>query len=383
MPNADFIRQRLTAQVWHKAGKRLQKRRFGRTNLEVSIVGFGGTWISELDKLTAVNVVRRAFELGVNYFDTARWDGDSEEKIGYALKDVRDKCVIATKTGSRTKKESLEDFKNSLKLLQTDRVDILQLHGIDDEKTLSKAMGADGVLQTCKQARREGLADFIGITGHKPRVLAKAIKTGEFDTVLVPLNFITRQAEEELLPVAKALDVGVAVMKPLSAKTSNLVTCLYQPSLSLVSDEPELKALLGENKAEMVSSLLRYVLSKDVSATTPGLRSVAEVEAAAKVGETCQGLTEAEKQRFSFQLGAYCRDCGLCMPCPQNTNIPAILRFDMFGSVYGLKNWARKLYGGLEVKADKCSGCGECQPKCPYNLPITGMLREAHEKLTA
>jgi uncharacterized protein len=360
----------------------LQKRRLGRTNLQVSIIGFGGTWISELPKQDAVEVVRKAFELGINYFDTARWDGDSEEKLGAALKDVRNQCVIATKTGSRTKKESLEDFKSSLKLLQTDHVDIIQLHGIDDEKTLAKAMGADGALQTCKEAQKEGLADFIGITGHKPRVLTKAIRTGEFDTVLVPLNVVTRQAEEELLPASKALDVGVVAMKPLSAKTSNLITCLYQPSLSLVSDEPELKVLLGQSKEEMVSSLLRYDLSRDISVAIPGVRSVSEVEAAANVGETYRGLAEAEKKRFDFKLGSYCRDCGVCMPCPEKVNIPATLRFDTFYSVYGLKSWARKLYGGLEVKAGKCTACGECQQKCPYNLPVVNMLKKAHRKLS-
>ena len=224
----------------------MQKRRFGRTDLRVSIVGLGGTWIAQLEAEAANAVVRRAFDLGVNYFDTARWDGDSEEKIGAALEDVRDRCVIATKTGSRTKRESLEDLEESLRKLRTDRLDILQFHGIDDERTLEKAVSADGSLQTCKEARSKGLVDFIGITGHKPRVLAKAVKTGEFDTVLVPINVVTRQALEELLPVAKEYDVGVGVMKPYSAKTSNLVTCLYQPSLSLLTDEPELKLLLGK-----------------------------------------------------------------------------------------------------------------------------------------
>jgi uncharacterized protein len=359
----------------------LQKRRLGRTGLQVSIVGFGGTWISELNKNSAVSVVRKAFDLGINYFDTAKLDGDSEEKIGAALKDVRDKCVIATKTGSRTKHESLEDFKSSLRRLQTERLDIIQLHGIDDEKTLAKAMGSDGVLQTCKQARSEGLVDFIGITGHKPRVLLKAIQTNEFDTVLVPLNIVTRQATEELLPTAKEHDVGVAVMKPLSAKTSNLVTCLYNPSLSLISDEPELKALLGEDKNQMVSSALRYVLSQDISVTIPGLRSIEEVENAVSVGEKYSGLTDSEKERFNFQLGKlYCRDCGLCMPCPENLNIAAILRFYTLYSSYGLKNWAKKLYSGLEVKADKCTICRECESKCPYTLPITSTLQEANKE---
>jgi predicted aldo/keto reductase-like oxidoreductase len=360
----------------------LQKRRLGRTNLQASIVGFGGTWISEIDKPIAVNVVKKAFELGINYFDTARWDGDSEEKIGHALKDVRDQCIIATKTGSRTKEESLKDLKSSLQLLQTDHIDILQLHGIDDEKTLTKAIGQNGALQTCKKAQKEKLTNFIGITGHKPQILTKAIKTGEFDTVLVPLNIITRQAEEELLPTAKDLDVGVIAMKTLSAKTSNLITCLYHPSLSLVSDEPELKELLGQNNDEMVSSLLRYNLSKDITSTIVGVRSQVEVETAAKAGIHYKGLTALEQKRFTFKQDTYCHDCACCLPCPEKINIPAILRFASFYTVYGLKNWTCKLYGGLETKADKCTKCGLCQPKCPYNLPIENMLKDTHAKMS-
>ncbi len=349
----------------------------------VSQVGFGGTWIAELQTPQAVEVVRHAFDLGINYFDTARWDGDSEEKIGGALQDVRSQCIIATKTGSRTKKESLDDFSVSLKSLRTDHVDILQLHGIDDEKTLQKAMGEDGSLQTCKQARKEGLSDFIGITGHKPQVLAKAVESGEFDTVLVPLNVVTPQALEELLPTAKAHDVGVVVMKPFMAKTSNLITCLYQPSLSLISDDPELKALLGDTPDQQVSGLLHFGLSKGISTVIAGVKSVTEVAAAAKAGDTYAGLSAEEQRRFSPNFGDYCRDCGACMPCPENVNIPAVLRFQLFGDVYGLHEWAVKLYGGLDVKVDKCNGCAQCEPKCPYNLPIQSKLRKAHRNLTS
>jgi uncharacterized protein len=356
----------------------LQRRRLGRTNLWVSAVGFGGTWISELTTPKAVEVVRRAYEMGINYFDTAKLDGDSEEKVGNALQDVRERCVIATKTGSRTKKESLEDFKGSLRRLRTDRLDIIQLHGIDDEKTLAKAMGPEGSLQTCKEARKEGLVDFIGVTGHKPRVLVKAVESGEFDTVLVPLNVITRQALEELLPTAKAHDVGVVAMKPLSAKTSTLITCLYEPSLSLLSNEPELNALLGETVDEKVNSALRYVLSQDVAAVIPGLKSVGEVETAKKAAERYHGLTAVEQEKFGFAMGkAFCRDCGQCLPCQQNINIPAVLRFHTLAEVYGLKKWANKLYSGLDLKVEECTSCGECEPKCPYNLPITNMLKKA------
>ena len=360
----------------------LQKRRFGRTGLQVSIVGFGGTWISQISMDEAVKVVRRAFELGINYFDTAKLDGDSEEKIGAALTDVRDECILATKTASRTKRESLTDFKSSLHRLKTDRLDLIQLHGIDDEKTLEKAMGTSGSLEMCKKARSEGLVDFIGITSHKPHILAKAIETNEFDTLLVPLNVITRQALEKLIPHAKDLDIGVAIMKPLSAKTYKLVTCLYTPSLSLLSDEPELKTFLGQDKTSMVRSALRFVLAQDVSVVVTGLKSIEEVETAAKVGENYKALTSDEEERFRVQFDRkYCRDCGLCLPCPQNLDIAAILRFHTLSVTYGLKKWAKKLYEGLEFGVENCTKCGECEPKCPYKIPIMSMLQKAQNDL--
>ncbi|UCC57630.1 MAG: aldo/keto reductase [Candidatus Bathyarchaeum sp.] len=356
----------------------MQKRTLGRTGLQVSVVGFGGTWISQLSMDKAVQVVRRAFELGINYFDTAKLDGDSEEKIGVALKDVREEYILATKTASRTKRESLADFKSSLRRLKTDRLDLIQLHGIDDEKTLEKAMGPNGSLEMCKKARSEGLVDYIGITSHKPHVLIKAIETNEFDTVLVPLNVVTRQALEELIPLAKDLDIGVAIMKPLSAKTSKLITCLYEPSLSLLSNEPELKTLLGQDNSSMVQNAIRFVLAQDVSVVVTGMKSIEEVETAAKVGEAYRGLTEDEEKRFRAQFeGKYCRDCGLCLPCPQNLDTAAILRFHTLSVTYGFKNWAKRLYDGLEVDVDKCTECGECEPKCPYKLPIISMLKEA------
>jgi predicted aldo/keto reductase-like oxidoreductase len=360
----------------------VQKRTLGRTGLQVSVIGFGGTWISQLRMDDAVKVIRRAYELGINYFDTAKLDGDSEEKIGVALKDVRDKCVLATKTASRTKRESLTDFKSSLSRLKTDRLDLIQLHGIDDEKTLEKAMGPNGSLEMCKKARSKGLVDYIGITSHKPHVLIRGIETNEFDTVLVPLNVVTRQALEELIPFAKELGMGVAVMKPLSAKTSAIITCLYEPSLSLLSDEPELKTLLGQDTGSMVSNALRFVLAQDIAVVVTGFKSVEEVETAAKVGEKYRGLTSDEKDRFRVQFDEkYCRDCGLCLPCPQNLDIAAILRFHTLSTTYGLKNWAKKLYNGLEVAVTDCTGCGGCELKCPYELPIMRMLLEAHAHL--
>jgi predicted aldo/keto reductase-like oxidoreductase len=362
----------------------------GRTNIQVSIVGFGGmhiypsSYLPEMSYLDGVKVVRRAYELGINYFDTARGygNGESEERIGAALEDVRDQCVLATKTGSRTRKESMDDIKESLHRLRTDRLDIIQLHGIDDMETIEKAMGSGGVLESCKEARTKGLVDYIGITGHRPNVLAEAIKTNEFDTVLVPISVLTRQALEILIPVAKDLDVGVVVMKALAFKISNIMTWAYAEPLGLFPDETYLKGFLGKDRNTRVRNALRWVLAQDISTIALGQRSVEQVEFAAKIGEEFNGLT-AEEERFTVKRKIeYCRDCGLCLPCPQGLNILAILRIYDLAFGYGLRDWAKKIYRSLPVKAESCNECGECKPKCPYNLPIMNMLKDVSKALS-
>ena len=128
----------------------------------------------------------------------------------------------------------------------------------------------------------------------------------------------------------------------------------------------------------MVSSALSFVLTQDVSLVVTGFKSIEEVETVAKVGENYVGLTTKEKDCFRVKFdGKHCRDCGLCLPCPQNLDIAAILRFHTLYNTYGLKNWAKKLYNGLEVGVTKCTDCGECEPKCPYNLSIVSLLKKA------
>lgn len=361
----------------------MEKRRLGRTSLEVSVIGFGAMWLPKLEAEEAVSLVQKAFDLGTNYFDTARNYGDSEEKLGLALQDIRDDCIIATKTGNKTKKESSKDISKSLQKLRTDRIDALQLHGIDDEITLSKAVGKDGVLQTCKEARRKGQINFIGISSHRPNILVKAIKTGEFDTVLVPLNILTPQATEELLPVAKEHDVGVVVMKPFAFKIANIMTWRYNPSPSFFSEEPELKAFLGEDNYLRVRNALDFIISQDISTIIPGFKSIEEVEKAVKAEKEIRKLKPKESQFSLFNLEErYCRDCGLCLPCPQKVNIPAILRFYDLYRMCKLQTWAKKLYTGLEVKAENCNDCGACEPKCPYEIPIHTRLKEISEKFS-
>jgi len=361
--------------------KKMQKRKLGRTNLNVSIVGFGGIPIIGASVKEAVKMIRRAFVLGINYFDTARAYGDSEEKFGIALEDVRDKCVIATKTHQRTKEEAARiGLKQSLRNLHTDRIDLVQLHGIDDEKTLEKAISQEGSLAALKEARSQGKVDFIGISGHSPYVLAKAIRTSEFDTVLVPLNLLFREATEELIPLAKELDVGVIVMKPFGGTQLEFVQHQMLVGVPGIVRR-EFYSIFGRG-TEKTRRSLRFVLAHDISTTIPGFTTLEDVESAAKVATEFDGLTEKEKEIFKFgelPPEPFCRQCGICMLCPDGLNISRLLLLDKYFTFYGIKAWTKQIYQKFSTKIDCCTECKECEAKCPYKLPIVNMLHEAEK----
>lgn len=367
----------------------MQKRRLGRTNLQVSIIGFGGIPIIARSRDKAEKVVRYAYEKGVNYFDTARAYGDSEEKIGAALRDVRDKVILATKTHQRTREDAARaGLKQSLRNLQTNRIDIVQLHGIDSEEILKKAMSTDGSLTALKEARTEGTIDYIGISGHNPYVLIKAIKTGEFDTVLVDFNVLNRKATEEVIPLAKKLDVGIIIMKTLGGCGGPLQypqrngTFLGKPALDW-PDPSEFITYFGKEGVDRAQRSLRFVLEHEISTIIPGFRSTEEVDYAVKVAENFNGLTSIEKETYKFgelPPEPFCRECGLCKPCPDGIDIPTILRWDKYYTFYNIKKWTKEQYPKLRSKVNSCTECIKCEEKCPYHLPVVKMLKEAENK---
>jgi len=368
----------------------VQKRRLGRTGLQVSVIGFGGIPIIALSRKEAEKVVRYAYEKGINYFDTARAYGDSEDKMGAALKDVRDNVIIATKTHQRTKEEAARaGLKQSLRNLQTDRIDIVQLHGIDSKEMLEKAMGAEGSLAALEEAKKEGKINYIGLSGHNPRVLCEAIKTGKFDTVLVPLNVLDRKGTEELLPLADELDVGVVIMKPLGGCGAPLqypqwgARFLGKPEQDW-PDSSEFVAHFGKDGLKRAERSLRFVLAHDIDTIIPGLRSTEQVDYAVKVGEDFEGLTAEEKRFYRFgelPPEPFCRECRLCMPCPDGVEIPTILRWDTYYTFYNIRRWTGEQYPKLRTRVNSCTECGQCEEKCPYNLPVMNMLKEAEKRL--
>ncbi len=220
-------------------------------------------------------------------------------------------------------------------------------------------------------------------------MLAKAVKTGKFDTVLVPLNILERRATEELIPLAKELDVGVVIMKAMGGCGAPLqfpqwgARFLGKPELDW-PDPSEFVAHFGKDGLERAERSLRFVMAHDIDTVIPGIRSVEEVDYVVKAAEAFKGLTDDEKVAYKFgelPPEPFCRGCGVCMPCPDGVEISRILRWDTYCSFYNIKKWTRDQYPKLSTKVNGCTECGQCEDKCPYHLPVITMLKAADTRL--
>jgi predicted aldo/keto reductase-like oxidoreductase len=328
----------------------MRYRTLGRTGLKVTEIGFGGIPIQIVGKSQAVTIVRRALDLGINFIDTARAYTTSEERIGEAIKGQRDRCVIATKTTARTPDQAVKDLQTSLSLLGTSSVDLYQLHNINNDDVLRDAMKKGGVLDVLKKARQEGKIGHIGITSHRPSVLIQAANSGEFETVMVPLNYVERTPLNELIPLANRLNIGTIVMKPL-----------------------------GGGAFTNAIEALRFVLMQPISTVIPGPGSTEEVEQNATVGNTSLELSKEAEARLNEQARAlgrlFCRACDYCQPCPEQIPISSLLRVDTFIKRMGWDSWYSRNRGTIE-RYEHCQQCHQCESRCPYQLPILELKAE-------
>lgn len=330
----------------------MKYRRLGKTELQVSVTGFGGIPIQRIDASFAEQVVDRAIELGINFFDTARGYTDSEEKLGAALKKHRDQVIIATKSMARDKKGMAEDIEKSLRTMGVDYIDLYQMHNVKDKGALEQVLGGGGALAALKEAKEKGKIRHIGVTGHIKDVLMEILQTGEMETVQFPFNPVEVSGAGKLFELAEKMDTGVIAMKPLAGG-----------------------ALTNAKLA------MRFILEHPVSVAIPGMDSLEQVEENAAVGNAPRPLSETEREelaRIVAKLGTrFCRRCEYCLPCQQGIDIPSVFLFDGYYTRYELKDWAKQRYQAMDVKPDSCLDCGECEERCPYNLPIREMLKEA------
>lgn len=329
----------------------MQYKELGKSKLRVSVVGFGGIPVQRITGPEAKEVIIRAEELGINFIDTARGYSISENYIGEALKGRRDKWAIATKSMARDSAGMYRDVETSLKNLQTDYIDLYQIHNVRTKEEYDKVFGKDGAYHALERAKSEGRIGHIGITSHSADMLKEAIESTAVETIMYPYNIIETQGNE-LFRRAAELNIGVIAMKPLAG------------------------GMLDDGALAM-----KFILNnKDVTTAIPGMATIEEVEQNVSAVSNNYPLTSAEKDKIrgiSEELGTeFCRRCSYCAPCPEGIDIPTMFLMQGYKKRYNLSEWAEERYFGTQKRAKHCKACGSCEPRCPYNLPIRRMMDE-------
>ena len=328
----------------------MQTVRFGKTELMVSQVAFGGIPIIPLSLEEGAAVVRHCFDCGITFFDTANMYGDSEKKIGLALESVRDRVVLATKTLERSAEGAAKHIAYSLENLRTDYIDLYQLHSISKQDDWDAIVAPGGALAAVQQAQAEGQIRHIGFSSHDIPLAIKVCRTGLFASIQIPFNFIEKDPADELFPVARELDIGIIAMKPLGG------------------------GLLG--RADLC---FKFLQQYPFVVPDPGIQTAEEADEIIALYESPQTLTPEDNQemeKLRSELGKrFCHRCGYCIPCDQGVKIPDVM---------GFRSIAQRLAPNLAIGFSKdamqtvesCTECGECLEKCPYNLEIPELIRE-------
>ena len=328
----------------------MQTVRLGRTNIIVNKNGFGALPIQRVGLDEAVKILRRAYEGGINYFDTARFYTDSEEKIGIALGDVRENIIISTKTMQKTPRGFFSELDTSLSLLKTDYVDIYQFH---NPPFCPKPNDGTGLYEAMLKAKADGKIRYIGITAHKIEVALEAVKSGLYDTVQYPFSYLASEKERELVLLCEEKDVGFICMKALAG---GLIT-----------------------RAEAAYAYL----SGFAVAPIWGIQRMEELEEFLAFGKNPPVLTKElsefiERERAEL-MGDFCRGCGYCMPCPMGIEINNAARMSLMIRRAPKEAQLTEKNRAMMEKINECINCGKCKSRCPYGLDTPELLRKNYE----
>ena len=333
----------------------MEYRILGKTGLKISRMGFGGIPIQKIDEEGTRKLLHEMMEMGVNYIDSARGYTVSEQYIGYGLEGIRDKFVLATKSMSRTKEAMAADIETSLGNFRTDYIDLYQVHNPSMEQ-LDQVIGEGGALEALMEAKAAGKIGHIGLTAHSTAVFERALGLDWVETIMFPYNIVEQQGAELIHKCAEK-NIGFIDMKPLAG-----------------------------GAIEDATLALRYVCSNpDVTVVIPGMAEVRELEQNLAACSNTEPLADEELKamdKVREQLGTdFCRRCNYCAPCTVGINIPSVFLFAGYLQRYDLADWAKDRYSTLKVKASACIGCGKCEPRCPYHLPIREKLKKCAQDL--
>jgi predicted aldo/keto reductase-like oxidoreductase len=368
----------------------MQYRKFGNTGIMVSALGFGSMRLPEyekngkriVDEDKSIEVIHRAFDLGVNYIDSAySYCGEmSEIVVGKALKGYRGKVYVSTKSppwNIKEKSDYRKILEEQLKKLDVEYIDFYHFHSLNKNNWENLILKYN-LLEDAQKAKEEGLIKHISFSSHdKPEAMIEFIDTGIFETLLCQYNLLDR-ANEDVIAYAKKKGLGVVIMGPVGGGR------LASPS------EIIKKSLKGTVKSTPEVALRFVLANPNVSCALSGMNSIEMVEENAQVASIEEPLSEDDRRRINETFeenkrlaDLYCTGCEYCLPCPKGIRIPQIFRIMNYHRVYGLTDYARtefKKVGekeGYGASLVECIECGKCEEKCPQNIKVREKLKEA------
>lgn len=326
----------------------MEKVRLGKTELYVTKTAFGALPVQRVERSAAVRLLRRAYQCGINYFDTANMYTDSEEKLGEALHDVRQNVVISTKSGGKDKETVRQHIELSLRRLRTDYIDLFQFH---NPAELPDPEDPDGPYAAALEAKQKGYIRHIGITNHRLSVAQAAIDSGNFETLQFPFCYLAAEKDYALLRSCEEQDMGFIAMKGLSGgMLSNAAACY-----AFMQQYPNVVPIWGIQHEWELDQWLK--LTESGQQMTPELESV------------------IEKDRREL-AGGFCRSCGYCLPCAAGIDIPQAARMAMLlrrapYRPYMTEEWYEKMH-----RIENCVHCDACRSRCPYGLDTPRLLAD-------
>lgn len=320
----------------------------GSTGITVNKNGFGALPVQRVCLDDAVKILRRAYEGGITFFDTARAYSDSEEKLGAAFEGMRDKIFIATKTGAQTAEGFWKDLETSLRLLKTDHIDIYQFH---NPSFCPKPEDGSGLYEAMLEAKAQGKIKHIGITNHRLSVAKEAIESGLYETLQFPFCYLATDADVEIVNMCKKANMGFLAMKSLSG---GLITN-SRAAYAFAAQYENVLPIWGVQRLSELEEFISYVSNPPV------------------MDDDIKALIEKDRKELS---GDFCRGCGYCMPCPAGIEINNMARMSL---LLRRSPSAFQLTPEMQAKMMKiedCIGCYSCASKCPYGLDTPKLLRK-------
>ncbi|SCG88920.1 2%2C5-diketo-D-gluconate reductase A [uncultured Clostridium sp.] len=323
----------------------------GSTGITVPQNAFGALPIQRVSTEMAVKLLRRAYEGGMRFFDTARAYSDSEVKVGEAFDGMREKVFIATKTGAKTPEEVSSQLEISLKNLRTDYIDIYQFHCADQ---CYRPGDGTGMYECMEELKKEGKIRHIGITAHKLYIAEEAIESGLYETLQYPFSYLSSEKELALVKKCKEANMGFIAMKGLAGGLINR----SEAAMAFMTQFDNVLPIWGIQKEKELEEWLAFM--EETPAMTEELRTYIEKEQKELTGE-------------------FCRGCGYCMPCPAGIMINQCARMSLMLRRAPSKAWLTPEMQAEMKKIEGCLHCNQCMSKCPYELNTPELLQKNYE----